>query len=198
MSGPSRGPPMASFGSTPGGDSILMTSAPKSANCLTQVGPARTRDRSKMRKRDSAVEAAIFGMPYFSRPGILFTSPRGGLMMKISIKKLLAVLATVALAACANVQNIMPDWMPGSGATQVKLSGANEVPPVTTSGSGSGSFRVGPDGAVSGRVTPTRVPGTAAHLHQGAKGQHGPVIVPLTKHGNTYITPTAAKPTAAH
>src|SRR5712692_794059 len=62
MSGPSRGPPMASLGSTPGGDSILMTSAPKSANCLTQVGPARTRDRSRMRKRDSAVEAAIFGI----------------------------------------------------------------------------------------------------------------------------------------
>src|SRR2546426_2579416 len=76
MSGPSRGPPMASFGSTPGGDSILMTSAPKSANCLTQVGPARTRDRSRMRKRDSAGEAAIFGMPYFSCPGILSMSPR--------------------------------------------------------------------------------------------------------------------------
>ncbi len=117
--------------------------------------------------------------------------------MKISIKKLLAVLATVALAACANVQNMMPDWMPGSGATQVKLSGANEVPPVTTSGSGSGSFRVGPDGAVSGSVTTTGVPGTAAHIHQGAKGQNGPVIVPLTKNGDTYITPTGAKLTAA-
>src|SRR5207245_9616956 len=100
-------------------------------------------------------------------------------MMKISIKKLLAVLATAALAACANVQNMMPDWMPGSGATQVKLSGANEVPPVTTSGSGSGSFRVGPDGAVSGSVTTTGVPGTAAPLHQGQTGQQRPVRVPL-------------------
>ena len=118
-------------------------------------------------------------------------------MRKSSIKTLLAVLATVALAACANVQNMMPDWMPGSGATQVKLSGANEVPPVTTSGSGSGSFRVGPDGAVSGSVTTTGVPGTAAHIHQGAKGQNGPVIVPLTKNGDTYITPAAAKLTAA-
>jgi len=118
-------------------------------------------------------------------------------MMKISIKKLLAVLATVALGACANVQTMMPDWMPGSGATRVTLSGANEVPPVTTSGSGSGSFRVGPDGAVSGSVTTTGVPGTAAHIHQGAKGQNGPVIVPLTKNGDTYITPTGAKLTAA-
>jgi len=117
--------------------------------------------------------------------------------MRSNIKTLLTVLATVALAACANVQNVMPDWMPGSGATRVQLSGANEVPPVTTSGSGSGSFRVSQDGAVSGSVTTTGVPGTAAHIHQGAKGQNGPVIVPLTKNGDTYIAPAAAKFTAA-
>src|SRR5437773_12399746 len=117
-------------------------------------------------------------------------------MMKISIKQLLAVLATAALAACANVQNMMPDWMPGSGATQVKLSGANEVPPVTTSGSGSGSFRVGPDGAVSGSVTTTGVPGTAAHIHQVAKRPNGPVIVALTKSGDTFIPPAGAMFTA--
>src|SRR5687768_11205378 len=62
MSGPWRGPPMPSFGSTPGGDSILITSAPKSANWRTQVGPARTRDRSRMRKRSRAEEAAMRGM----------------------------------------------------------------------------------------------------------------------------------------
>src|SRR5512134_280629 len=62
MSGPWRGPPMPSFGSTPGGDSILITSAPKSANWRTQVGPARTRERSRIRRRDSAGEAAILGM----------------------------------------------------------------------------------------------------------------------------------------
>jgi len=113
-------------------------------------------------------------------------------MMKRRINTLLAVLATAALAACANVQNAMPDWMPGSGATRVTLSGANEVPPVTTSGSGSGSFRVGPDGAVSGSVTTTGVPGTAAHIHQGAKGQNGPVIVPLSSPSTK--TPTSRPP----
>lgn len=117
--------------------------------------------------------------------------------MKSSIKTLLAVLATVVLAACANVQDMMPDWMPGSGATRVKLTGAEEVPPVSSSGSGSGSFRVGPDGAVSGSVTTTGVPGTAAHIHQGAKGQNGPVIVPLAKNGDTYTAPAAAKFTPA-
>src|SRR3990172_10209055 len=48
--------------STPGGISILITSAPKSANCRTQVGPARTRERSRMRNRPSAVAAGGFGM----------------------------------------------------------------------------------------------------------------------------------------
>ena len=113
------------------------------------------------------------------------------------MKKLLAVAAIVALAGCAGMREKMPDWMPGSGAMKVSLSGAEEVPPASTQAKGSGSFRVGPDGAVSGSVTTTGVPGTAAHIHQGAKGQNGPVIVPLTKNGDTYITPAAAKFTAA-
>src|SRR6185503_6926863 len=71
MSGPWRGPPMFSFGSVPGGDSILITSAPKSENWRTQLGPARTRDRSRMRKRLSADEAAMAGMEeYSSRPRV--------------------------------------------------------------------------------------------------------------------------------
>ena len=32
-----------------------------------------------------------------------------------------------------------------------------------------------------------------AHIHQGAKGQNGPVIVPLTKNGDTYSVPAGAK-----
>src|SRR3989337_2416430 len=62
MSNPWRGPLMLSLGSTPGGDSILITSAPKSANCFTQVGPARTRDRSRMRNFASALDAGRCGM----------------------------------------------------------------------------------------------------------------------------------------
>src|SRR5438132_4973100 len=60
-SGPSRGPPIVSL-STLGGVSILITSAPKSASCRTQVGPARTRERSRTRKRASAVAAGTWGM----------------------------------------------------------------------------------------------------------------------------------------
>ena len=103
------------------------------------------------------------------------------------MKKLLAVLASLVLAACAG-------GMSSSGKTvNVKLTGAEEVPPVSVQGSGSGSITIGNDGAVSGSVTTTGVQGTMAHIHQGAKGQNGPVIVPLTKNGDTYAVPAGAK-----
>jgi hypothetical protein len=87
----------------------------------------------------------------------------------------------------------MPDWMPGSGATKVALTGAEEVPPVKTEAKGSGSFRIADDGAVSGSVTSTGVNGTMAHIHMAAKGANGPVIVPLTKNGDTYSVPEGRK-----
>src|SRR2546423_8541039 len=62
---------------------------------------------------------------------------------------------------------------------KVTLSGANEVPPVTTSASGGGTITIGDDGAVSGSVSTTGIAGTAAHIHEGAAGKNGPVIVPF-------------------
>jgi hypothetical protein len=75
----------------------------------------------------------------------------------------------------------------------VTLSGANEVPPVTASGSGKGKITIGDDGAVSGSVTTTGVAGAAAHIHEAAAGKNGPVIIPLTKDGDTYKVPAGAK-----
>jgi len=110
---------------------------------------------------------------------------------------LFAAAAALMLAGCETVRDKMPDWMPGSGAVSVNLTGAEEVPPVSTSGSGSGSFRLAEDGTITGSVTTKGVPGTMAHIHQGAKGQNGPVIVPLTKNGDTYSVPAGRKLTAA-
>jgi hypothetical protein len=67
------------------------------------------------------------------------------------------------------------------------------VPPVTTSAKGEGTITIGDDGAVSGSVTTTGVQGTAAHIHMGAAGANGPVIVPFTKDGDTYKAPPGAK-----
>lgn len=107
------------------------------------------------------------------------------------------MIAALAAAGCADMRNKMPDWMPGSGAVSVRLSGAEEVPPVSTTASGSGSFRLADDGALSGSVTTKNVAGTAAHIHFGAKGKNGPVIVPLDKNGDTYSVPAGRKITEA-
>ena len=120
--------------------------------------------------------------------------------MKKLIAKLSCVVAVAAVVlvtpGCSTYQNMAPDWMPGSGAIKVSLTGTEEVPPLTVSGSGSGSFRVAEDGTVTGSVTTKDVAGTMAHIHRGAKGSNGPVIVPLDKNGDTYSVPAGRKFTA--
>jgi CHRD domain len=66
-------------------------------------------------------------------------------------------------------------------AADLKLSGANEVPPVTTAASGTGTITVAADGSVSGSVKVTGVAATMAHIHVGAAGKNGPVLIPLTQ-----------------
>ena len=109
------------------------------------------------------------------------------------MKKLLLAAAIAGLAGCSS----MPDWMPGSGAMKVNLTGSEEVPPVSTQAKGTGSFRVAEDGSVTGSVTTEGMQGTMAHIHQASKGQNGPVIVPLTKNGDTYSVPDGKKLTPA-
>jgi hypothetical protein len=64
---------------------------------------------------------------------------------------------------------------------KLKLTGAEETPPVTTSASGTGTIAVGADKSVSGTVKTTGIEGTVAHIHVGAPGQSGPPIITLTK-----------------
>ena len=115
------------------------------------------------------------------------------------MKKATVILgaALIALAGCATYQEHAPAWMPGSGAMKASLSGAEEVPPVNTDATASGSFRVAADGTVSGSITTKGIQGLAAHIHQGAKGTNGPVIVPLTKNGDTFSVPEGRKLTDA-
>lgn len=75
----------------------------------------------------------------------------------------------------------------------VKLSGDQEVPPVKSSGSGSGSITINDDGSVSGSVTASGFTPTAAHIHQGAADKYGPVILPFTKEGDKFSAPPGAK-----
>jgi hypothetical protein len=74
------------------------------------------------------------------------------------------------------------------------------VPPVSTAAKGTGTIVIGADMTVSGSVTTTGVAATVAHIHQGAAGANGPVIIPLTKSAdnpNVWTVQAGAKLTEA-
>lgn len=77
---------------------------------------------------------------------------------------------------------------------KVTLSGGEEVPPVTTSASGSGTITVNEDKTVSGSVTTKGVMGVAAHIHTAPPGKNGPPIITLTKASDSeWRVPEGAK-----
>jgi len=67
---------------------------------------------------------------------------------------------------------------------QVKLSGDQEVPPVQTSASGSGSVTVEDDKSIKGKIITDGIKGNGAHIHEGAVGKNGPDIITLKKTGD--------------
>jgi hypothetical protein len=64
---------------------------------------------------------------------------------------------------------------------KIKLTGAEETPPVATSASGTARITILKDKTVTGKVETTGIEGIAAHIHLGAPGQAGPPIITLTK-----------------
>lgn len=107
--------------------------------------------------------------------------------MKLGNQAISKLTAAMLLAAAAGTA-----W-----AGQLELSGAQEVPPVTTAATGAGDITVAADGAVSGSVKTTGVAGTMAHIHVAAMGKNGPVIIPLTNSGDgVWSVPAGAKLTA--
>jgi hypothetical protein len=83
--------------------------------------------------------------------------------------------------------------------TSLPVTGAQEVPPVTTNASGLADIAVrefkGPAATtglncynVVGQVSVAGMIATAAHIHQAAPGQNGPVIAPLVRVSETLWT----------
>src|SRR6185437_556595 len=101
-------------------------------------------------------------------------------VQQVSTWSFAIVLACTSAAALAESMN-------------VKLSGDQEVPPVKSSGSGSGTITINDDGSVSGSVTASGFTPTAAHIHEGKAGANGKVIVPFTKEGDKFSAPAGAK-----
>jgi hypothetical protein len=105
-------------------------------------------------------------------------------MSKFRLARIAMIAAVTAAAALLGVHQAIA-VTPESALT---LSGDEEVPPVKTGASGSGSINIGADKSVGGSVTTTGISATAAHIHTGAKGSNGPVIIPLTKKGDNEWT----------
>jgi hypothetical protein len=127
---------------------------------------------------------------------------------------LLSALTVIVVAGCASKADKMPamsdsSTMPSASDSSkmaattdsstmpatpaIKLDGGNEVPPVTTTATGNVTMTVSADKSVSGSIMTTGIKAMAAHIHEGAAGTNGPVIIPLKNSAdNTWLVPTGA------
>lgn len=90
----------------------------------------------------------------------------------LRLKTLTTATALFVLSACSSM---------AADPAGVKLSGDQEVPPVTTMATGISTVKIAADGSVSGTLTTTGLDGTMAHIHIAPAGKNGPVIVPFVK-----------------
>jgi len=76
----------------------------------------------------------------------------------------------------------------------VKLTGAEEVPAVTTQATGDGKISIARDMGVTGSIKTKGIAGTMAHIHEGPAGKNGPPIITLTRSGDdTWTVPEGSK-----
>ncbi len=107
--------------------------------------------------------------------------------MRASLKRIAVVVLLVAGVGLASAHT-----------SHVELSGAQEVPPVTTRGSGHAVITITAQRHVSGQVIVRRIKPFMVHIHEGAPGKNGPILIWL-KHGrnNTWFVPAGAELTPA-
>ena len=111
-----------------------------------------------------------------------------------SRRSVLALGTAMVLGTCA-----AGAWSTAALAVDVKvmLTGDQEVPPVKTVGIGTGFFAIANNSAITGSVNTAGITGTAAHIHEAPAGKNGPVVIPLTKNGDSYTVPPDTKLTDA-
>jgi hypothetical protein len=108
------------------------------------------------------------------------------------------VMRWARIVLCATAAAMVPAPPALAQVVKVVLGGSQEIPPVTSPGTGNATFAVAPDRSITGKVTVSGVAVTVAHIHEAAAGANGPIIVPLTKEGdNTWVVPPGAKLTDA-
>ena len=102
--------------------------------------------------------------------------------------------SAIALASSTLIAGLLAAGATFAVDMKVKLSGNQEVPPVQTQASGSGTITVNDDKSVSGSIATTGIKATAAHIHEAAAGKNGPVAIPLEKKSDKeFAVPAGAK-----
>jgi hypothetical protein len=117
-------------------------------------------------------------------------------MIKMTSKS--AGLSTLMLAGVVGILASCATMSPMMGGQKITLDGASEVPAVATSATGTATVDIKSDRSVTALVIVTGMTATASHIHEGAAGANGPVIVPFVKTGdNTFAAAEGAKLTEA-
>lgn len=96
---------------------------------------------------------------------------------------LIAPLALLLFASGAHAEQPMT----------IVLKGSAEVPPVSTSATGTGQITVFPDHTIRGSVKLSGMTPTMAHIHEAAAGKNGPPIITLSQSGDGFAVPADAK-----
>ena len=105
-------------------------------------------------------------------------------MINVTVSRIVLALSAVLLFSSAAIAQTV----------SVDLKGTSEVPANNSTASGTGSISVAADKSVSGKITTSGIEGKMAHIHTGAAGANGPVLVGLTKDGdNGWTVPAGAK-----
>jgi hypothetical protein len=111
--------------------------------------------------------------------------------MRMVASGIAAASAIAVLTGCAGMEYQASEQ-------QVRLWGSNEVPPVQTQAYGTGVNNIAADRSVTVTLSVIDMVPTAAHIHEGAAGTNGPVIVPLNRISErAFVAPDGARLTEA-
>jgi hypothetical protein len=108
-----------------------------------------------------------------------------------ALARIASLAVVAALAGCASMQAEETGQL-------LRLYGTAEVPPVDTPAYGTATVNVMADRAVVVTLSVVNMTPTAAHIHEGAAGANGPVLVPLRKiSDNAFVAADGARLTEA-
>ena len=117
------------------------------------------------------------------------------MLSRVSFNRVVSTMALALLAACGgdNDTPAVESTPAATGTTaqgtsispltiNLQLSGAKEVPPTDSAASGTAVVVIDPvSRQFTATATTTGLVGTAAHIHEGASTDTGPVVFPMTE-----------------